>query len=474
MLVIQCHSSQLYLQAYQSQQRGPLNSSKHYSSKPSLSSVEGAVTSSSPRPSQVQRWFWQIACTTCAIVSASAGLAASLWLPDPTQAIATGQGEELATANGFMSPIARPINVLVMGVDRVPEAEPGSPESFTGRSDTLLLLHLDPRQEAVSVLSIPRDTQVEVPNYGLTKINHANWMGGPALIRSVLQHNFNDVPVDRYIRVNTGAFREIVDAVGGVRVFVPKPMQYTDNTQGLKIDLAEGWQTLNGDQAEQFARFRHDEYGDIGRVQRQQTLLKALRKRLTQPTIVARVPQLLDIFGRYVDTNLSSEEMLALVRFGLKLTPEELKMVMLPGRASEVGEFNASYWLMDEDKRDQILADYFDTKAIARTYTGWDDVSTERSPYDIRIAVQNASLEEDQGYRMAESLRELGFSDVYVVDDWPDINSNTEIIVQQGDLKAADLVRDRLGLGQVDSASTGDLESEITVRVGSDWHPPTW
>lgn len=423
-----------------------------------------------------RRWLWRLACVGSGLVSASVGLGVALWTPGP--GAPNPQASAQASAyGGANSPIARPVNVLVMGIDRVADAKPGSPESFGGRSDAMLLLRLSPQDNSAAVLSVPRDTQVEIPNYGLTKINHANWMGGPALTRSVLSYNFNNLEIDRYVRVNTGAFRAIVDAVGGVRVFVPKPMQYVDNTQGLEIDLEQGWQTLNGDQAEQFARFRNDEYGDIGRVQRQQMLLKALRKRMANPTIVARIPQLLEIFQDYVDTNLTPEEMVSLVRFGLKVSPDELEMVMLPGRASEVGEFNASYWLMDEAKRDQILKNYFEVAPVANlaeSEDGWSDVSLERSPYDVRIAVQNASAQESQGQYMADHLRELGFTDVYVVDDWSDTNAATEIIVQQGDRDAANLIKRSLGLGSIDSASTGDLESEITVRVGSDWDSPFW
>lgn len=435
----------------------------------------------------LRQLLWRTTYVTSALLCASLGLGAVLWLPGslsgssaPGSSIPVGEASDETSAEVIPnSPITRPVNILVMGIDEVPDTEPGSPESFLGRSDTMLLLRLEPKDKAVAVLSIPRDTQIEIPSYGLTKINHANWMGGPSLARDVVQHNLNGMEVDRYLRVNTGAFRAMVDAVGGVRVFVPKPMQYTDETQGLEIDLEEGWQTLDGDEAEQFARFRNDEYGDIGRVQRQQVLLKALRQRITNPTIVARVPQLLEIFQDYVDTNLSSEEMVALVRFGLQLDSADLEMVMLPGRASELGEFDASYWLMDEAKRDQLLEDYFEVGPIAKArpwedYERWDDVAQARSPYEVRIAVQNASDRGDQAQHMADYLRELGFTYVYVTSDWPDINRETEIIVQQGDREAAALIQRRLDIGELESASTGDLESEITVRVGSDWESPYW
>jgi anionic cell wall polymer biosynthesis LytR-Cps2A-Psr (LCP) family protein len=132
------------------------------------------------------------------------------------------------------------------------------------------------------------------------------------------------VPIDRYVRVGTGAFEELVDLVGGVQIYVPKRMVYTDHSQGLYIDLQAGWQTLNGDQAEQFARFRGDAQGDIGRVQRQQMLLKALRERFTSPRIIPRLPQIIRVMLRYVDTNLSLEEVLALATFSLELDSDSL------------------------------------------------------------------------------------------------------------------------------------------------------
>lgn len=428
------------------------------------------------RQSWAKTLFWQITYLTAAVVATTAGATAAFWLPLPQSGAQSGTGgegaSEILAGEGKMGrALGRPVNLLVMGIDEVPDTDPGSPESFASRSDTLLLLHLDPEQNGAAMLSIPRDTQVKIPGYGLTKINHANWLGGPAMARVVVSRNLNDVPVDRYVRVNTGALRAIVDALGGAKVFVPKPMYYVDNTQGLTIDLEEGWQVLNGEQAEQFARFRGDLYGDIGRVQRQQVLIKALRQRLTNPAIVARLPQLIKVAKDYTDTNLTTEELMALLRFGLQLSPETFQMVMLPGRASEEGEFNASYWLMDEAKRDAILSSYFDwdANAYARLDQTWDTEMSARSPYDLGIAVQNASDDSDQAYFMAQQLRELGFNNVYVVSDWPEAIDTTELIVQQGDLAGATLVRERLNLGRIESASTGDLESELTVRVGNDW-----
>jgi LCP family protein required for cell wall assembly len=314
------------------------------------------------------------------------------------------------------------------------------------------------------MLSIPRDTQVELPGIGIAKINDANVEGGPALTARVVSRTLNDVPIDRYVRVTTDAFRELVDLVGGVEVFVPYPMQYEDVTQNLKIDLDKGWQTLNSDQAEQFARFRKDQNGDIGRVQRQQALLKALRQRVVSPTVLPRLPQIIRVMQQYIDTNLSLEEMLALVGFGLDLEQDDFKMVLLPGRFSELNEYVASYWIMDSAGRDRVMREYFQQSP---SWSSLDAIS--RSPNQVRIAIQNATNDPQLGQRVAQYLAEKDFHNVYIVQDWPDQLRQTEIIVQQGDLEAAAALKKVLGLGQVEASSTGDIDSELTIRVGEDW-----
>jgi LCP family protein required for cell wall assembly len=313
------------------------------------------------------------------------------------------------------------------------------------------------------MLSIPRDTQVEIPGVGIAKINDANVEGGPALAARVASRTLNDVKIDRYVRVTTDAFRELVDLVGGIEVFVPYQMRYVDATQNLNINLEPGWQTLNGDQAEQFARFRKDQYGDIGRVQRQQALLKALRQRLTSPAVIPRLPEAIRVIQQYVDTNLSLEEMLALVGFSLDLKQDDFKMVLLPGRFSAPKEYVASYWIVDSTRRDRVMREYFNQ------IPAWSSLDVIRSPERVRIAIQNATNDPTISRRVAQYLAQRNFHNVYIVHNWPDPQRQTQIIVQQGDLEAAATLKKALGVGRVEASSTGDLESDITIRVGEDW-----
>jgi polyisoprenyl-teichoic acid--peptidoglycan teichoic acid transferase len=413
------------------------------------------------------RWiWWSFAFLLVTIVSASLG--ATLALIGPFDPIAASQPHRRSIAEllqkGTKFGISRPVNVLVMGIDQVPGTKDGSPESFASRSDTMLLARVDPEGGNLNILSIPRDTQVEIPGVGVTKINHANWEGGPDLAQEVVSQTLNGVAVDRYVRFSTSAFRELVDVVGGIKVYVPERMYYTDQTQGLTIDLQPGLQTLNGQQAEGFVRFRNDQYGDIGRAQRQQMLLKALQKRLTNPLILTRMPEVFNVIQKHVDTNLSLGEMLALLQFGMRLDANDLRMVLLPGRFSTPGEYYASYWLMDSAGVDQVMQSYFDVRPLSYQPQGEEPLI-----YSLRIAVQNASRDPNAAQEVADYLGQQGFQNVYVDGDWPQIQPQTEVIVQRGDLKAAQTLAGSLGMTQVSNNSTGSIDSDLTIRVGETW-----
>ena len=364
--------------------------------------------------------------------------------------------------------LSRPVNILVMGVDAVPEAVPNSPETFNGRSDTLLLLRLDPTDKSANLLSIPRDTQVELPGIGLTKISEANARGGSGLVENLLTSTLKNLPIERHVRISTGAFRELVDLLGGIDIFVPHPMSYMDKTQQLKIDLAQGWQTLNPEQAEEFARFRNDGLGDIGRIQRQQALIKAIWNRLSSPFVLARLPKIIRVMQKYVDTNLSFEEILTLANFGVQLDRDNLKMVMLPGHVS-AGEGDArSYWIFDEEGRDRVLSQYF--KKAASENSKWrSNRQSEPPSRQLKIAIQNASSNPKAAINLASYLADKGFSKVLVVEDWPDQQRQSQIIVQGGDLAGADALKETLGGGKIEPDSTGYIESDLTIRIGADW-----
>lgn len=167
---------------------------------------------------------------------------------------------------------------------------------------------------------------------------------------------------------------------------------------------------------------------------------------------------------QYIDTNLSLEEMLALVGFGLKLEPDDFKMVLLPGRFSTPSESVASYWIMDSAGKDRVVREYFQQNSTLSSQEAVNDSASH-----VRIAIQNSTQNPELGRRVVEYLAAKNFHNVYIVSDWPDRLRQTQIIVQQGDQKAAGMLKQVLGVGKVEASSTGDLESDLTIRLGEDW-----
>ncbi|MBD2360067.1 LCP family protein [Anabaena minutissima FACHB-250] len=357
--------------------------------------------------------------------------------------------------------ISKPMNILIMGIEPVKGAVDGSPESFSGNSDTMLLTRINPSSKTMRVLSIPSDTMIAIPEQGLNRVSEANTKGGPVLAARTVSRTLNNARIDRYIRISTSGLRQLVDQLGGVEVFVPTAMSYQDPSSGSTISLVSGWQTLNGEQAEVFARYREEGLGDLPRVQRQQALVTALLRRLTSPTVLPRLPQLTRLMRKYFDTNLKIEEMMALVNFSVNLERDNFQMAMLPGTFSKFSKDPNSYWLNLNGQQN-----------LLNNYVGVDipGLKPDSRPVSkLKIAIQNASNQPQLTEKVIAYLKQKGFTNIYTVPTWPDTQRQTQIIVQRGDRSAAIDLQKILGLGLVEVKSTGDLESDITIRIGKDW-----
>lgn len=311
--------------------------------------------------------------TLMVVLAAAAGVALARVAPITAfdwGALFQGKDSRAVFLEGLSRKLTKPYQILIVGVDRVPEATLDSPESFNGRSDTMFLVRFDPganqpdssivdKKRGINLLSIPRDTQIQLPQYGMVKINAANVYGGAALAKEAVKETLGGVAIDRYVRVDPAALVALVDALGGVEIDVPNQMRYVDKTQKLDINLEPGKQMLNGKQAEGFARFRHDEDGDIGRIKRQQILLKAIKARFSDPMLLLRLPDLINLIQQHINTDLSLEEMLSIAALGATLKPEQIETLTLPGRPSEDYEFDSSYWLVDPAQVDAMIKGKF-------------------------------------------------------------------------------------------------------------------
>ncbi|WP_138498671.1 LCP family protein [Nostoc sp. PA-18-2419] len=428
-------------------------------------------------------WFW-VGMSGIAMVSATAGalLAVSLTSTPLQQAQLSPQDEAVFDGDRIsggvlrFSELTRPVNLLIMGMSVLPPDIQNPPEetknlkylpqvnSFDGLSDVMLLLKFDPETKKIIMLSIPRDTRTEIEGYGVKKINAANVDGGPALTAKTVSNLLGGVGIDRYVRINVLGVAKLIDALGGVTVYVPKDMKYQDDSQHLYINLKAGKQHLGGDQALQLLRFRHDELGDIGRIQRQQMVIRALMDQTLNPATVAQLPKVLDVVKEHIDTNLTVEELLALLGFGVRTNRSNMQMLMLPGRFSEKNEFNASYWLPNKNGIAKLMAAHFGLESEEQQQPQVTD------PGSLRVAIQDSTGGDRSNLQpLIRALEKFGYHNIYIAKAWGEPLEVTHIVAQQGDGDSAESIRNTLGFGEVRVESTGNLASDISIQVGQDW-----
>lgn len=371
--------------------------------------------------------------------------------------------------------LTKPINVLILGIDNDDNfdhpqfsTKSTSFHAFSNPSDTMLLMRFLPNPHQINILSIPRDTLVHLPGIPTAKIDWANLVGGADLAKKVISEKLDNVQIDRYVRISRNGFIQVVDTLGGIEVNIPKKMDYTDETQHLNIHFLPGVQKLNGKHLEEYVRFRHDKLGDIGRVQRQQEVLKAIMQALLQPATIIKLPQILQVARENIDTDLSLDEILSLVYATLISDHSRNNFLMLPGRFSSPKEYSRSFWIADPKAASPILARYFGTGITNDTATG-----NTIAPSQIRIAVANATNQNGVAARAVAFLKKQGYTGSYIthIDTNPEAATKTLIIAQKGNREDAEGIQKLLGAGQVQVTSGGDVWSDITIEVGSDFHP---
>ena len=351
--------------------------------------------------------------------------------------------------------ISQPTSVLFMGVDVMYEGRGRDLKSdhtaLNGRSDTMMLGFFNPQQNTVSVLNIPRDTEVNIGKYGVQKINSANALGGPEYARGAVT-SLVEMPVDHYVVMNLQGLVQLVNELGGVTVEVPKKMSYMDWTAKLKIDLEPGVHTLTGNQAMGFVRFRHDELGDIGRVQRQQIFLHACAGKMMDPRSWLHVPALLSIAQQNIQTDLSEVDLASILNFAHNIPKSNIKFVMLPGQFAGNGN-----WIADPSVK---------SVAFKLANPEQEYVSSRRN---ISICVVNATSDPTFGGKLATSLRKLGYITSVGKDEKNPISPRTRIIVQNGNTPDSKMLQADLGgIGELYNASVGSLYATMTIVARDD------
>jgi polyisoprenyl-teichoic acid--peptidoglycan teichoic acid transferase len=331
------------------------------------------------------------------------------------------------------------INLLMIGVDE--GLLPGGIRSNT-RSDTMMLASFDPKTSAMNVVSIPRDSRVNMPGRKRAdKMGHAHAYGGVSLVVDTLELLL-DVPIHYYVRVDHSAFRRLIDAIGAVDYYVEKDMFYEDPYQDLYIDLKKGQQKLNGDKAEQYVRYRGDG-SDIDRIGRQQKFLMAAIRQALKPTNLLKVNSLVDIAMRSVYTNIDSSDVLKFLPYLDGFSDTKVSTYVLPGENVVID--GTWFWELDRAAMDAILAEAL-----------WDDLQGDPSLVRVKIVDATGS---DQAESIIRRFTRRGFT-VVDVETADATSAKTSITAHDGNDPAALMVFRFI--------KSGDLFSEVPV-VGADY-----
>lgn len=286
-------------------------------------------------------------------------------------------------------------NILILGVDKNPDGN--DPFSNT-RSDTIILVNIDPKHRSINAISIPRDSKVYIAgDYGIQKINSAHAYGGVELTKKTVENTLG-VKVDRYIAVNSEAVIHLVDILGGVPVYVEKDMFYHDYSGKLNVRLPKGNHVLNGQQAEGYLRFRKDGLGDIGRTSRQQWFLRNLLTQLQTPATITKIPEILNLINEYVKTDMSMYEISNFAAMAKDFNLDNVEVATLPGAPSKKGSI--SYWILDPEQTQEMV-----DRLIYRKKNKTEDVN-----YQLTAGIIYTSLNAPKAEKIKTELENKGYT----------------------------------------------------------------
>jgi len=325
------------------------------------------------------------------------------------------------------------VNVLVIGVDNTAKVQ---------RADTVMVIHLDAEKNRIGVLSIPRDTRLQVPNVGWTKVNHAYAYGGIPLLRETVS-DFIRVPINYHIKVDLSGVEALIDQVGGVTMQVPKDLYYMDQAGDLYIDFKQGSQTLNGKQAVQYLRFRHDADADIGRIKRQQSFVQAFAKKMLDTGKTSELPGMLSKMSRMVDTDMSARQIAGLaLQFKEAFDSNRLDTGTLPGSVALIG--GVSYW-----RPDLAIVD----KVVGRTLLGFGSVAEKEVVAKIKTEDKSASK---------DSRRNMTLKEVNWFSQQTDLEKPKQYLRQSG--LVIEILNGYGGAGEANKLAAHLKQFGITVR----------
>ena len=351
----------------------------------------------------------------------------------------------------------------------------GQSENLT---DTIMIAEYDPQEQQASILSIPRDTFIGYDKTKATawdKINAVYQTGPENVLKEI--NELTGLDIKYYLKVDTKAFKVLVDEIGGVTFDVPIDMKYDDNRQNLHINLKAGEQLLDGDKAEQLVRFRHNndgttypaEYGmeDEGRMRTQREFLTALAKQTLKVENIFKINDFIDIANEYVETNIDFDVAKDYVPYIVEFNMEELKTGQVPGRS----ELTNGVWvyIANQSELNKMVDDLF----IKPNKLDEEDIKSESTvdtsgidKTQLKIEVLNGTPSNTKLEKVVAKLENAG----YTVSNQGNTTetSNTTIIIRKDvpELVTEDIKQ----ILEAQTTTTGaEAAVNITIIIGTDY-----
>jgi LCP family protein required for cell wall assembly len=374
--------------------------------------------------------------------------------PAPEEALPIWDGKERVT-------------ILLLGLDQR-EEDRGIP----ARSDTMVLLTMDPLNLTAGMLSIPRDLWVPIPGYENNKINVAHFLGeqakegdGPELARRTVQKNFG-VHIHYVARVDFKGFERLIDQIGGVTIDVDRALldnEYPNErvANGItRLFIPPGPQRMNGLQALRYARSRHAD-SDFGRNLRQQRVLQAAREQVLQAGIIPKLPSMFAVLNQSIWTSVPWFDMLALANLGRRVDTGKIMTRQIDGSLIDDVNGDGTVLVPSRSRIRPVVQELFYDPALKRDAA--------------RIEVLNGTARDGLATTTRAGLIDRGF-DVVRADSAPRANYTSSAIVDNsGGAKRATVDRLRAELklpaAAVQSTRLAGSTADVTVIIGSDFRP---
>lgn len=350
-----------------------------------------------------------------------------------------------------------PVNILLLGMDIGDISQKDN--NSVKRTDTIMIVHFDPKDKSCGIVSIPRDTLMRI-NGKDQKINVAYELGGDKLIKTTIKDMLN-TDIDYMVKLDYEGFRAVIDAIGGIDMSIDQDMIYDDDQQDLHIRFYKGEKVhLDGEKAEEFFRWRKNNdgtgfaNGDLDRIENQHKFIEKVVEKLTSPAIITKVPKILNILPKYLETDLPPSAMLSYGTAMATLKVENVKMKTIDVVPKYID--NVSYVVFDKKKNSETIAMLNDSISTV----------TNVAKKDITIKVLNCTKIRGLAADMQKTLQDKGYSKITIGNGKSEY-SKSEIMVKEDKYKA--FLDNDVKIKNYKDFPEDEEEYDVIIMLGKDY-----